>query len=1005
MNHFIKSLRFKVTLVVIAVELLIFSGAGVFYTHRFSQEIDNAIIARLSIPGLLMTRGELSFDAVSDKRTMEGLLREPYSEGIVIGLDGRVYFSSDPARLDTRLDVIDGLKLPDPESSPFAGDAPDLITPVQDSTGTYLTCLSPLRPNGKLTGYLYLKVGTEVTETEKRNISALFAIGSLATIAFTAAILSLLLHWMVNKRLNYLVEIFRRFALGDYAARAQSLGGEDEIATLMQGFNGLAKRLEDTMAHLSESENRFRVLVEHAPEAILVYDVDTKHFVDANPNAERLFACSREQLRLASLTTLYAPVQTDNKPAEQSVDEYSHRALAGEEVVVERAITNATGRQLFCEVRLVRLPAGNRRLIRASYIDITERKQAESELRRLTLFQQTILNSAAYSIISATPDGIITGFNPAAERLLGYAADEVVGKQTPALWHDSHEVEQYALRLSDVLGENILPGFDVFTARPKRNLPEENEWTFIRKDGTRVPVNLSVTALRDEGGSITGFVGLIYDLTERKRAEDELKRYQDSLEETVERRTAELQLARDAAEAANKAKSVFLANMSHELRTPLNAILGFSSIMRRESQLSESQLENLNIVIRSGEHLLTLINDVLEMSKIEAGRVQLENASFDLGSMVRDVTDMMEIRAHEKGLQLLIDQTSEFPRYIVGDEARLRQILINLVGNAVKFTNEGGVTVRLGTKSNHRDHLLIEVEDTGTGIAKEDQQRIFEPFVQLGDNRDSKGTGLGLSIVRQFVQMMGGDISINSMPGQGSVLRVSLPLTEADESDITNSESIHQGNVIALAPGQPAYRILIVEDQLESQLLLSKLIESVGMAVKVANNGVEAIDAFTKWQPHLIWMDRKMPVMDGLEATRRIRELPGGKTVKIIAVTASAFQEQRAEVMAAGMDDFMRKPYRSQEIYDCLARHLAVQFLYENSVDIVPPVKPTSAMFAVLPLASCQKLKLALESLETESIAAAIAEISRYDEALAQSLTALTDRFDYPAILKILQEM
>ena len=277
MNHFTKSLRFKVTLLVITVELLIFSGVGVFYTHRFSQEIDNAIIARLSIPGLLMTRGELSFDAVSDKRTMEGLLREPYSEGIVIGLDGHVYFSSDPARLETHLDAIDGLRLPGPESSAFSVDAPDLITPVQDSTGTYLTCLSPLRPNGKLTGYLYLKVGTEISEAEKRKISILFAIGSLGTIALTAPILSLLLHLMVIRRLNYLVEIFRRFAQGDYAARAQPLGGDDEIATLMNGFNGLAKRLEDTMAHLSESESRFRVLVEHAPEAILVYDVDTKH--------------------------------------------------------------------------------------------------------------------------------------------------------------------------------------------------------------------------------------------------------------------------------------------------------------------------------------------------------------------------------------------------------------------------------------------------------------------------------------------------------------------------------------------------------------------------------------------------------------------------------------------------------------------------------------------------------------------------------------------------------
>lgn len=521
-------------------------------------------------------------------------------------------------------------------------------------------------------------------------------------------------------------------------------------------------------------------------------------------------------------------------------------------------------------------------------------------------------------------------------------------------------------------------------------------WLVLRAWNARARAFQEIRALNNE---------LEKDNAARRKAEAEIIRLNAALEQRVQERTAELLLARDAAEAANKAKSVFLANMSHELRTPLNAILGFSSMMRRESQLSESQLENLNIVIRSGEHLLTLINDVLDMSKIEAGRVQLENAPFDLGGMVRDVTDMMEVRAHEKGLQLLIDQTSEFPRYIVGDEARLRQVLINLVGNAVKFTSEGGITVRLGTRQNHHAHLLIEVEDTGLGIAKEDQLRIFESFVQLGEHRDSKGTGLGLTISRQFIEMMGGSISVDSTPGQGSMFRVDLPLKEADESDIIKSESLHKGNVVALAPGQPAFRVLIVEDQLENQLLLRKLIESVGIAVKIAKNGAEAIDVFTQWQPHLIWMDRKMPVMDGLEATRRIRELPGGDTVKIIAVTASAFQDQRAEVMAAGMDDFVRKPYRSQEIYDCLARHLALQFLYENPLDVAPLVQLTSAMFAALPSACCQKLKEALESLETESIAAAIAEISQYDDALAQSLTVLTERFDYPAILKLLQEM
>ncbi|NVN90390.1 MAG: PAS domain S-box protein [Desulfuromonadales bacterium] len=519
MIHFTKSLRFKVTLLVITVELLIFSGVGVFYTHRFSQEIDKAIIARLSIPGLLMTRGDLSFDAVSDKRTMEGLLREPYIEGIVISLDGQVDFSSNPARLETHLDAIDGLRLPAPESSAFSADAPDLITPVQDNTGTYLTCLSPLRPDGKLTGYLFLKVGTGISEAEKRNIATLFAIGSLVTIALTAPILSLLLHLMVIRRLNDLVEIFRRFARGDYGTRAHPLGAGDEITTLMDGFNGLATRLEDTMANLNESESRFRVLVEHAPEAILVYDVDTKRFVDANQNAERLFACSLEQLRLSSPTDFFTPVLTDKKPAEEGIDEYLHRALAGEEVVVERAIINATGRQLLCEVRLVLLPAGNRRLIRASYIDITERKRAEealikSEERMRLYFERQLVGMAITS-----PEKRWIQVNDKLCKMLGYEPDELAR----LTWEDLTHPDDLATDVAYF--ERLLAG-------------EIHDYTlgkrFIRKDGTILYANLSVGCVRTETGAVDYLLALLEDISERKRAEIELRqserRYRDIFE-------------------------------------------------------------------------------------------------------------------------------------------------------------------------------------------------------------------------------------------------------------------------------------------------------------------------------------------------------------------------------------------------------------------------------------------------------------------------------------------
>jgi len=391
------------------------------------------------------------------------------------------------------------------------------------------------------------------------------------------------------------------------------------------------------------------------------------------------------------------------------------------------------------------------------------------------------------------------------------------------------------------------------------------------------------------------------------------------------------------------------------------------------------------------------------MAKIESGRLQIEIAPFDLGAMVRDVVEMMRQRANEKSLQLLLDQSSEFPRHIKGDEARLRQVLVNLVGNAIKFTEQGGVTIRLGVKQNALTHLIMEVEDSGPGIRKEDQERLFEPFVQLAESGKQKGTGLGLTISRQFIQLMGGAISLESVLGQGSTFRVELPVECASSADLLKTQT--PGDVAGLAPGQPAYRILIAEDQLENQLLLSRLMTDIGLAVKVAENGEQCVRFFQEWRPHLIWMDRRMPVMDGVEATQRIRRLPEGESVKIVAVTASAFKEQQQEMLDAGMDEFVRKPYRFEEIYDSLARQLGVKYIYHSeTAETSAPVSLTPAMLKVLPDTLCKTLREALESLDTERIASVMRQIGKVDAELSAALSQLVENFDYPAILNALIE-
>jgi len=614
-----------------------------------------------------------------------------------------------------------------------------------------------------------------------------------------------------------------------------------------------------------------------------------------------------------------------------------------------------------------------------------ELKQAEATRTQLA----AIVEFSNDAIVGKTPDGIITHWNKSAERIYGYSTENIIGKPVTVLAPPSRHAE-----IREML-EEIRKGGIVVNHESER----------IRKDGVLIHVAVTLSPIKDASGNIIGISTITRDITEHKRNAEELSRYKDHLEEEVQQRTEDLILARNAAEAANRAKSVFLSSMSHELRTPLNAILGFSNLMSKNAQMPGSLRQNLDIIKRSGEHLLTLINDVLEMAKIEAGRVQLENTPFDLGGMVRDVTDMMLVRAEEKGLFLLIDQSSRFPRYVAGDESRLRQVLINLIGNAIKFTEQGGITLRLSTRRNSFSHLMIEIEDSGPGIAPEHRQRIFEPFVQLNSQRDNKGTGLGLSITRQFVQLMGGSIGLDSTPGKGSLFRLDLPLNEVTKTDIIQSEQAEKGDVIGLAPGQPVYRVLIVEDTLENRLLLTKLMESAGFQVKVAENGKQGVKLFQSWHPHFIWMDRRMPVMDGLEATRQIRKLPGGKDVKIAAVTASAFIEQRSESLDAGMDDFVRKPYRFNEIYECMSKLLGVTFIYSGALD--EPEQTATAlmpeMLSVLPATLRGDLTAALESLETERIAQVIQQVAPYDRKLQKTLSHLAENFDYPSILKALQ--
>ncbi|MGE5454951.1 MAG: PAS domain S-box protein [Methylocystaceae bacterium] len=723
---------------------------------------------------------------------------------------------------------------------------------------------------------------------------------------------------------------------------------------------------------------RLRKFLQEAPIALAMTCGPVMNYV--NTNYLKIFGYeSMEQLSGTLLLNQVAP------QCQETMYQYIRSQGEGdfESIDYETLAQRKDGSQFPVRIQIGRVIFGDEYAYLVGVQDISERNRNRRALAESEEKYRTLMENLDIGVLRIDPQGNILAVNSTLAHLVGFTSVE------EALQVNILDFYQHPKEREDFLKRTFMENNVMHRELKLKKVDDGANWI----------ASIKARLHRDQLGNMAWLDVVVDDVTEAKRVEEEMIR------------------ARMAAESASLAKSQFLSNMSHELRTPLNIIFGYSQLLSRDENLTVEQKEYIELINKSGEHLLGLINEILDLSKIEAGQLDTSSNTFDLYGTLINIDEMFRMRTEAKGLRMMVDLDTTLPRYIKADERKLRQVLINILGNAIKFTDEGTVILRAyGNNEDARSSswprkVIFEVEDTGSGLTSEEIQDIFNPFIQsAGGRKLSYGTGLGLTISRSYIQIMGGDIQVESWPGKGSLFRWSIQAGAPDKSKTILAAD--RRKVLRLVPGQTKIRILVVEDEELSRSFLKRLLQKVGFEVREAENGREALtlfecpSLFEQWQPDLILMDICMPVMSGEEATQRIKATPLGRQTIIIALTASAFKEDRAKMLDMGCDDFIHKPLTEKVLFNRIARHLGVEYLYQDDKlqnDESAHIDLKADWFAGLSVLWIENFRYTVITGDTNSMLQMLDELPKTYDLLRAVLKTLIDKYQLDIIIAVLE--